>query len=953
MTADDDDSTHRFLVENVSGTGTVGLTVSSLFAIEDDVGNPANTTPTESQVYDVDNTAPSIQSIARSSPSDQDTKSDTLVFLVTFSEDVTGVDGGDFTFVDVGSAGVSGSVASAAGDAGDSDASTWTVTLESVSGDGEVGLALSSGQDIKDLSDNALSDTLPTGTDYETYEIDNTDPTADAGADQPVASLADVVLDGGNSADTGSGIASYEWLQVDGATSGTAAQVADQVSLDTTNLAQGKVTFTAPNVTSDTELYFRLTVTDEVGNSAEDWVIVTVSAGAASIEVARGTTTFANDDGDDLGDITVGVAHTVTYTVSNSGYAPLDIDTISVSNERNITSNSVQLSTTSITLAAGENADIAVTFTPDTVASFGFELSLESNDSNANPFELNVTGNAAAASAAPTVTSVSATPTSARSGGSFSISATFSEAMNTTLTPDLGFDVDLSSALTITDRKWVTSMTYSVTYSVSTLSQDFTAVDVNIGTAFTDETGDALAATYTAADVFSLYQTSSTGEPDFRVGRGTNNDFANGEVDVLVGATAGRSNTVDYGIGNIGTADLVISAITVADASKTNISALTITPSTLTIAPWDGQSLNPQTLFDIAFTPTAAGDYEFEVELVSNDADKSPFKFKVTGEAMASDMVAPNAVTVEMHSSNADATVAETGDTVGMNIVVDELLGPGSGTWPTVQIFDAKSNQIFSGSATAAPASLNPNLPDGYSAWAMSFGVTDSHADGPLSFTINMTDSSGNQATPVTSLINDTDGGVSIQNSAPTVTSVSASSSSVSAGDSLTLTVTFSETMDTGITPALSFTPDVSAALGTATSSSWSSNDTTYSATYTIGALTQEYADVDVIVDAVKDLNGSPLNAAHTETDVFSLVVASATPTLTSIKRKTPTIAQTKADTVTFELVFGADVSTGSFTSGDLKLYEPDGTFTGRVDWRAATRQHGRYLDGDRFRHRQ
>ena len=90
-----------FALQN--GTYNLDL-VSSGHGIADAAANPlTNTTPTTGadQTYTVsiippDNTAPTLASIHRSSPAVENTSSQTLVYKVTFSEDVTGVNTSDF-----------------------------------------------------------------------------------------------------------------------------------------------------------------------------------------------------------------------------------------------------------------------------------------------------------------------------------------------------------------------------------------------------------------------------------------------------------------------------------------------------------------------------------------------------------------------------------------------------------------------------------------------------------------------------------------------------------------------------------------------------------------------------------------------------------------------------------------------------------------------------------------
>ena len=91
----------------------------------------------------------------------------------------------------------------------------------------------------------------------------NSVPTANAGADQAVDENTTVTLTG-TGTDSDGTIAAYRWTQTSGTT----------VTLATPNAAS--TTFTAPTVNADALLTFQLTVTDNVGNTANDTVAVTV-----------------------------------------------------------------------------------------------------------------------------------------------------------------------------------------------------------------------------------------------------------------------------------------------------------------------------------------------------------------------------------------------------------------------------------------------------------------------------------------------------------------------------------------------------------------------------------------------------------------------------------------------------------------------------------------------------
>ncbi|MCG8501683.1 MAG: S-layer homology domain-containing protein [Firmicutes bacterium] len=130
---------------------------------------------TSDQTFNVAvNAAPTVSAITRvdSSP----TNADTVDFNVVFSESVTGVDTSDFSIAATGTAG--GSVSSVAG-SGD----TYTITIDSVAGDGTIWLDLN---DNDSITGNSLS--VPLGgagtsgnndgsySGSETYTIDNTAP---------------------------------------------------------------------------------------------------------------------------------------------------------------------------------------------------------------------------------------------------------------------------------------------------------------------------------------------------------------------------------------------------------------------------------------------------------------------------------------------------------------------------------------------------------------------------------------------------------------------------------------------------------------------------------------------------------------------------------------------------------------------------------------------------------
>ena len=155
--------------------GTVTLTVASGHNIDDTSGNDlANTTPTgaNDNTYEVDNTAPTVVSIVRHSPTDLRTDADTLTWRVTFSEDLGAIASTDFV--------AGGTTATVTVAANGSSIREYDVTASGgdLAGlDGTVTLSFANGHAVADVAGNALTATTPTGANEDAYEVDNSAPT--------------------------------------------------------------------------------------------------------------------------------------------------------------------------------------------------------------------------------------------------------------------------------------------------------------------------------------------------------------------------------------------------------------------------------------------------------------------------------------------------------------------------------------------------------------------------------------------------------------------------------------------------------------------------------------------------------------------------------------------------------------------------------------------------------
>ena len=162
--------------------GTVTVDVAA--AVAQDIAGNGNTAANQaSSTYTADTTAPRVASIEHQKPSSSPTNADSLTWRVTFSEAVSNVDAADFSMtgitatVTVTGSGTTYDVTASGGD------------LAGLNGK-VVTLSFASGQDIEDAAGNDLTDTAPTGTNEDSYVVDNTAPTVEIGGVPTTSSAA-------------------------------------------------------------------------------------------------------------------------------------------------------------------------------------------------------------------------------------------------------------------------------------------------------------------------------------------------------------------------------------------------------------------------------------------------------------------------------------------------------------------------------------------------------------------------------------------------------------------------------------------------------------------------------------------------------------------------------------------------------------------------------------------
>ncbi len=191
-------------VYDLGGSAAKGLTVTYTTGpsatIRDLAGNLLATDGTGVTIALWDNTAPTVSSINRQTPVGASTNATSVIYRVTFSEAVSGVDTTDFTLTTTGT--VSGNIASVSAASG----TTMDVTVNSISGVGTLGLDLNAAATgIADIEGTAIAAGYTSG---EVYTVDTTAPISSGSSStrstttQPSQGTV-VVIVNGNAEDAG------------------------------------------------------------------------------------------------------------------------------------------------------------------------------------------------------------------------------------------------------------------------------------------------------------------------------------------------------------------------------------------------------------------------------------------------------------------------------------------------------------------------------------------------------------------------------------------------------------------------------------------------------------------------------------------------------------------------------------------------------------------------------
>ena len=582
-----------------------------------------------------DTTAPTVTSVLRQTPAAASTNSDTLVFRVTFDEDVQNVDTSDFD-----ASGTTGGVSAVTA----VSASVYDVTVSGgdlATFNGTVGLTFDGAQNIEDLAGNALSNTTP-GTD-ETYTLVNL-PEISVSAD-----IGGAVADGGTLVQGNQAAGAQTTITFTVANSGDAdlalstatSSGASNVTVNsisapasTTVAPSGTTTFTV-NYTPTIAGAFSFDLSmgnDDADENPYDVTVSGTATGAPEIGLS-GSIGGAVADGGTLaqGSQAAGGAVALTVTVANSGTDTLTLSTATSSGASNVTVNSISAPASS-TVAPGGTTTFTVSYTPTNAGAFGFDLSMVNDDADENPYDVTVSGTATGAPEIGLSGSIGGAVAdggtlaqgSQAAGGAVALTVTVANSGTDTLTLSTATSSGASN-VTVNSISAPASSTVApggtTTFTVSYTPTNAGAFGFDLSMVNDDADENPYDVTVSG---------TATGAPEIAISSSISGALTDGGTDGHGVRGAGSTVTVTYTVENTGTDTLNITTPTLANAisgeANATVSSLVIGSTTLV----PGGTTN----MVIQYAPTIAGAYVFNIDLLSNDSDEATFDIEVTGSAL-------------------------------------------------------------------------------------------------------------------------------------------------------------------------------------------------------------------------------------------------------------------------------------------------------------------------------
>lgn len=327
-------------------------------------------------------------------------------------------------------------------------------------------------------------------------------------------------------------------------------------------------------------------------------------------------------------------------------------------------------------------------------------------------------------------------------------------------------------------------------------------------------------------------------------------DFGTGGVTQAV--------TKTYTINNLGTADLTLGTDAV-NASGDTAFEVGMQPDAVV-------SAGGSTTFTIVFTAPAEGVFNSQVQINSDDADESFYTFDVTGTGVpaAPSQQASNIIASNIMDNSVDLSWTfgnGWGTVVAMYEGTDPFPAPVDNTTYTANTAYGVGDDIGGGWHVVYVGT-------GTSVSVTGLNSSTQYTVAAVEFYGNPGSELYNVSTETNNPINFTATGVDV--TPPNVSNLSPSLGTIIDGDTqLDITITFDETMDTGIDPTLSFPVEDPSNTLTFSGGLWDDN-LNFTASYLIDDVDELLPNIDVQVTDAQDAAGN-LMGTYDAVDVFNI----------------------------------------------------------------------------------
>ncbi|KZK84502.1 Autotransporter beta-domain protein [Pseudovibrio sp. Ad13] len=519
----------------------------------------------------------------------------------------------------------------------------------------------------------------------------------------------------------------------------------DSHSFGSTTVLSGNFTTLTVNYTPTFAGDFDFTlsfVNNDDDESPYNFTASGTATGAPELDVnIQGGPAVASGGTDDVGTKAASAQNSRIYTVKNNGTDDLTLGTISESNLTNVSVDSTSFGSTTIT--PSNSTTLTVIYTPTLAGDFSFDLSFVNDDGNENPYSIALEGTATGAAEIALEDSDS---NAIADGGSESVGTQSAASQHTVSFTVLAQGTDtLTLGSLSSDNESNVSVDSTSFGSTSLTPGDNTTLTINYSPTLTGSFSFDISFVNNDSDENPFNITVSgtaSGVPEIDVAVQGGSAVADGGTDSVSSATALVQSTRTYTITNNGTDDLTLG--TISDDSASNVSVDSHSFGSTTV------SAGNSTTLTVNYTPTLAGTFSFDISFVNDDGNENPYDFTVSGNASGTPEIA---VSVQGGSAVADGGTDSVGtSTAGAQtsrVYTVQNAGTGDLTLGTISDDSASnvsvdshnfaSTTVTPGNSTTLSVTYTPTL-DGAFSFDISF-VNDDGDENPFDLTVSGTGS--------------------------------------------------------------------------------------------------------------------------------------------------------------------------------------------------------------------